>query len=67
MKTKKKPPTRKDLFVSWLKKNELTTEQFANSAGVSYNTAVKWRNGCRPHPFARRTLSPKFPNCPLFA
>lgn len=54
-------------FAKWLKMNKLTTEGFAKRAGVSYNTAVKWRNGVTPRAFVCDVLRPKFPDCPLFA
>ncbi len=54
-------------FDLWLKKRGQTSEAFALEAGISYNTVVKWRNGVRPHNFARQALAPKFPDCPLFA
>ena len=53
-------------FVKWLDEKQLTTEQFANECGISYNTVVKWRHDVMPAPFVKQTLKEKFPDCPLF-
>ena len=53
-------------FKRWLKREKMTTEAFAQKAGVSYNTAMHWRQGIVPRPFFCRELAKKFPDCPLF-
>lgn len=54
-------------FSRWLGVKKLTVEEFALRAGVSYNTAQKWKILDRkPRRFARETLRIKFPDCPIF-
>lgn len=55
-------------FSKWLTESKMTTEQFARSAGVSYNTVTKWRSGksVNPRQFTKDILGLKFPACPLF-
>jgi DNA-binding transcriptional regulator YiaG len=54
-------------FAAYLAKEKMTTEQFSQASGVSYNTVLKWRYGRKPRRFVRETLRAKFPKCPLFA
>ena len=58
--------SKKNTFRAWLDREKLTTEKFAELAGVQYNTATKWCGDVVPRPFVRRTLREKFPTCPIF-
>lgn len=58
--------TQVNVFVAYLTKKGWTTEHFAQLAGVSTNTANKWRYGTKPSKFISASMRVKFPDCKFF-
>jgi len=54
-------------FVAWLTRKNMTTEAFAQQAGISLNTVNRWRGGVMPNNVCKVLGRQKFPDCPLFA
>jgi hypothetical protein len=55
-------------FTSWLVRNGLIPETFAQACNppMRLGTVYKWTNGAVPRPFTKSILAKQWPDCPLF-
>jgi len=66
--TNRKPMLRHDsgeIFVSWLTKKELTTEQFSRQTGIHTSTVDKWRTGAEPREPFRKQVKEIYSDFPI--